>query len=252
MKLGSNIVQKPSLSTTMDGVLRPHYTHFKEIDSTHLFTKKQRSAVLQGELLIVSADHQTGGIGRRKDTWYGERGSSLLVSYGFLRKEAMPHALIFVLAGALCRFLEEEGLSPMIKWPNDIFLSGKKVAGLMEDVQDDFIVLSFGMNVNEESSFFYRHGLQATSLFLEKKVPFHVKSLLTSITDTFCTLLASEDMLKVVHSYCDRHLLWKNARVSVDGKAGILLGLDSEFRARVDVSGTVTTITTGTMREDIS
>ena len=86
---------------------------------------------------VVLADSQTGGKGRRGRLWSSPAGVNLYCSV-VLRPAIMPHEapqLTFLSAVAAARAIElTTKLVPEIKWPNDLLISGKKVAGLLNEM----------------------------------------------------------------------------------------------------------------------
>ena len=104
---------------------------------------------------VVFAEHQTSGRGRRQNKWLPPRGMDLMFSV-LLRSDA-PASLwprITPLAAlAICKGIEHElPLTPSIKWPNDVYLADRKIAGLLAESltspSGSFIVLGIGINVN--------------------------------------------------------------------------------------------------------
>src|SRR6185369_1092234 len=128
----------------------------------------------EGTTLI--ADFQSGGKGRLGRIWASPQGVNLYCSV-ILRPEIKPVAapqLTFLSAVAVARAIERlTDLKPRIKWPNDILIEGKKVAGLLNEMSAEtdkvnFVVLGIGVNINMRAEQFpadLRHP--ATSLFLE-------------------------------------------------------------------------------------
>ena len=128
----------------------------------------------EGTTLI--ADFQSGGKGRLGRIWASPQGVNLYCSV-ILRPDIKPVAapqLTFLSAVAVARAIERlTDLKPRIKWPNDILIDGKKVAGLLNEMSAEtdkvnFVVLGIGVNINMRSEQFpadLRHP--ATSLFLE-------------------------------------------------------------------------------------
>ena len=81
---------------------------------------------------VVLADHQTAGRGRRGRAWHAAPGQSLLLSLVWREgpAETWPRALLG-LALATAEALDTLDLAPTLKWPNDVRLSGHKVAGMI-------------------------------------------------------------------------------------------------------------------------
>lgn len=107
------------------------------------------------DLSLVVADEQTAGRGRLDRKWFTPPGTALAFSL-ILRPSAAerPHVsrMVGLAALSITDSLRLRGLSPQIKWPNDILLNGRKVAGILiesvwsgEDV--DCIVLGMGVNI---------------------------------------------------------------------------------------------------------
>ncbi len=128
---------------------------------------------------VVLADAQTGGKGRRGRVWASPAGVNLYCSI-VLRPAIMPHEapqLTFLSAVAAARAIElTTELTAEIKWPNDVLVSGKKVAGLLNEMSAEtdginFVILGIGINLNMTADQLpddLRHP--ATSLFLESGV----------------------------------------------------------------------------------
>ena len=125
---------------------------------------------------VVIADAQTGGKGRRGRVWTSPAGVNLYCSV-ILRPTIMPHEapqLTFLSAVAVARAIEmTTKLSPEIKWPNDLLVSGRKVAGLLNEMSAEtdginFVILGIGVNLNMTAAQFPDDlRSPATSLFLE-------------------------------------------------------------------------------------
>jgi BirA family biotin operon repressor/biotin-[acetyl-CoA-carboxylase] ligase len=105
---------------------------------------------------VVVAEEQTAGRGRLGRTWYSEKSSGIYVSI-ILRPPFSPTAapILTLMAGvATQRALSATtGLSVDIRWPNDLLVNGKKVAGLLTEMNAELgrlhaVVLGIGINVN--------------------------------------------------------------------------------------------------------
>jgi BirA family biotin operon repressor/biotin-[acetyl-CoA-carboxylase] ligase len=108
---------------------------------------------------IVLAEEQSAGRGRAGRIWHSEKTSGVYMSL-LLRPPISPmHApLITLLTGLALRdaILEEIGLAPDLRWPNDVLLAGKKCCGILSEMHAEpdrvhFLVAGIGVNVNHAS-----------------------------------------------------------------------------------------------------
>lgn len=125
---------------------------------------------------VVIAECQTAGKGRLGRNWASPPGVNLYCSI-ILRPPILPVAapqLTFLSVVAVARAIEKlTALQARIKWPNDILIDGKKVAGLLNEMSAEtdkvnFVILGIGVNLNMTPGQFpeeLRHP--ATSLFIE-------------------------------------------------------------------------------------
>ena len=129
--------------------------YFPEIDSTN---RRARDQAQKGarEGTVVLADFQSQGKGRLGRSWESPAGLNLYASI-VLRPSVPPSAAtqITLLAGvaAANALTRASDLDTRIKWPNDIFLHGKKVAGILSEMEAEssrtrFVILGLGVNVN--------------------------------------------------------------------------------------------------------
>jgi BirA family biotin operon repressor/biotin-[acetyl-CoA-carboxylase] ligase len=128
---------------------------FTEIDSTNT-RARELAEEGAGEGTLVIAEHQTRGRGRLDRGWASPPGENLLFSL-LLRPNLSPRetfSLIMLTSVSLCRAVQAEtGLEAGIKWPNDIYLNGKKLAGILAEFAADsdrvnHVVIGLGVNVN--------------------------------------------------------------------------------------------------------
>ena len=121
--------------------------HFRTVDSTN---EQAKALALDGAPhgTLVTADEQTAGRGRQGRVWTSPPRSSLLMSL-LLRELDERHVLLPLAAAvAVCEALEP--LECRVKWPNDVWIDGRKVAGILLEgrPQDGWAVLGIGLNVN--------------------------------------------------------------------------------------------------------
>src|SRR5437773_4789907 len=101
---------------------------------------------------VAVAEEQSEGRGRLGRSWHAPAGTSVLVSV-LLRPAIAPARLpelSLVAGGAVAEAIAElTGLEPAIKFPNDVLVSGKKVAGILAESTEGRVVLGIGVNVNQ-------------------------------------------------------------------------------------------------------
>ncbi|MGQ0613293.1 MAG: biotin--[acetyl-CoA-carboxylase] ligase [Planctomycetaceae bacterium] len=127
---------------------------------------------------LVVADHQTEGRGRGDRTWHSTRGQSLLVSLllDLEPPDTFASVLTVAMTTAIARAIQDVAdLPARIKFPNDVFVRGKKVAGILLEVRDYGLptpraVAGLGVNVNQEEGDFPPDLREiATSLRAERR-----------------------------------------------------------------------------------
>lgn len=134
---------------------------FRETDSTNetAFKLAEEGAP---EGTVVLAESQRRGKGRMGRRWESPPGMNLYCSI-ILRPAILPLQAVqmtFLSAVAVARAVEETTrLVPTIKWPNDVLLSGRKVAGLLNEMgaeteKVNFIILGIGVNINMDAGQF--------------------------------------------------------------------------------------------------
>lgn len=122
--------------------------HRAETVSTNLDARAGRP----GE--VFTADYQTAGRGRLDHKWLSPPNKNLLMSVVLSVADQTPDevATLPLVAGlAVSRALSGilRGLSPAIKWPNDILVGGKKIAGILCERVDDRVIVGIGVNVEK-------------------------------------------------------------------------------------------------------
>ncbi len=174
---------------------------FQEVTSTNDVAYKMALKGAQ-EGVVVIAESQTRGRGRMNRSWVSPRDKNLYLSL-ILRPQIPPQIIpILTYMGAVSTaeaIAKRFPLKVDLKWPNDILVGGKKLAGLLNEVKAeadrvDFVVLGFGVNLNMgEESFPRELREQATSVMRElgrsvSRVEF-ARCLLESIEAWYETLL---------------------------------------------------------------
>ncbi|MEL7565194.1 MAG: biotin--[acetyl-CoA-carboxylase] ligase [Dehalobacterium sp.] len=143
------------------------------VDSTNITAKDIADQGFE-EGTVVVAEMQTAGKGRLGRGWHSSYGTGIWMSV-MVRPTIMPvdaPKITLLTAISVAQAIRQEtGVSPGIKWPNDILIKGKKVCGILTEIKADmdlihYIIVGIGINVNE-SEFSSDISNIATSLKME-------------------------------------------------------------------------------------
>lgn len=105
-----------------------------------------RSGASEG--LWLRAERQTQGKGRQGRAWASPEGNLYISTLVRVRPgEPSPATLALVAAVALEEAVALFGVPPMLKWPNDLLVSGAKLSGILLERVDDAVILGFGVNL---------------------------------------------------------------------------------------------------------
>jgi BirA family biotin operon repressor/biotin-[acetyl-CoA-carboxylase] ligase len=99
----------------------------------------------------AATDHQTAGKGRHGRRWVAPASTSVLVSVMLhpAAERQLPELSLVAALAATETIEAATGLSAQIKWPNDVMLNRRKVAGILSELSDGTVVVGIGINVNQ-------------------------------------------------------------------------------------------------------
>lgn len=152
-----------------------YFHHVTETGSTNddLLALAAKGKARPGEVILT--DYQSKGRGRRGDRWEAPPARSLLFSVALPLVEKreqwcrLPHLVAMIVGSAVESILPDSGIQA--KWPNDIYISGKKLAGILVETivhPAPYAVVGIGLNVNTRPDEFPESLSQiATSLYTE-------------------------------------------------------------------------------------
>lgn len=163
-----------------------------EVDSTNLYAKANLADIADKSL--VCADKQTSGRGRFERAWvdFGEGNIFMsLVLKPSDKFKPLYANLTQYFSVVLCDMLEGYGLQPQIKWPNDVLVDGKKIAGILSETVmqgHNFkgLVLGAGINLNvkkEDLSMITDKEVTALNLEVDQFIDKH--EFLDKLSDKF-------------------------------------------------------------------
>jgi len=128
--------------------------HFETIESTHTYLKENYMNYEDGTVII--ADYQTGGIGTHNRTWYSSKKNiTMSILYKPTCSVDKLDNLTIDIANALKEMIfDMYEIKLDIKYPNDLYLNGKKIAGILTTINTlgekiNYLIISIGFNVNE-------------------------------------------------------------------------------------------------------
>jgi len=133
-------------------VTHQHSFHIIHKDETDTTMEDARRALVsgRGEFLVCTATRQHRARGRLPGrTWVDDGREDLLFTAAFPKSRVRTaYPLTQLLALALCRHLESAyRLSPQIRWPNDVYVNGGKIAGILVEIEGEYYLAGMGLNI---------------------------------------------------------------------------------------------------------
>ncbi|BCB04508.1 biotin--[acetyl-CoA-carboxylase] ligase [Bacillus sp. KH172YL63] len=229
--------------------------HYEEtVESTQKIAHMLASdGAVEGTLVI--ADEQTAGRGRLMREWHSSKGTGIwmsLILKPLLPPQKAPQFTLITAVAVVQAIEEATGLEPQIKWPNDILIDGKKVTGILTELQAESdkinsIIIGIGMNVNQQSEHFPDEiqGI-ATSLSLEKGEHISRAEVVQKVLERIEALYS----LYMKEGFTPIKLLWESYAISIGKRIrartingtieGRALGITEDGVLKIeDSSGTV-------------
>jgi BirA family biotin operon repressor/biotin-[acetyl-CoA-carboxylase] ligase len=220
----------------LSSVLGRPRVHYRVTDSTNT---RARELAARGAVhgTLVTASEQTAGRGRQGRTWVAPPGSSLLCSL-VIRD---PPRLLSLAAGVAVA--EVAGPEAMVKWPNDVLLDGRKLAGILVEgrPQEGWAVLGIGVNVALDVSELPLE-LQETVATLGRSVA-EVEDVLATLVVALERSLGGSEA-EVLSAVRERDALHGQA-VQWSGGTGSADGIDGDGRLVVRTAGGVISLEAG-------
>lgn len=173
-----------------DGNLK-EVIYFEELDSTNLYS---RNNDLVSDTVVI-AGNQTKGRGRLNHNWFSSPYKNLTftlikeIEIEPLKAHIINFYTAIIVYSAIKKILPDNNLKILLKWPNDIILNGKKVAGILTETHDissagKKFFIGIGINVNQKI-FPEELKEKATSLLNETDFFYEPDTILKKILDYF-------------------------------------------------------------------
>ncbi len=224
--------------------------HFPKIDSTNSFLLRNEKLLATGGL-VVTADSQTSGRGRKGRSWSDLGGGQLLASvvlHPQLPNFYLPSITIFV-GLAVLKALHHFNCHPLgIKWPNDILLNNKKVCGILCELRSlplgPVVVAGIGLNVNGSPEQFPSSlRNKASTLEAEMGRSFNKEDILEAILAQLDAIMIKAQKGEIANLFKE----WETHSDSINKEVyfynkntrlkGVIKGLDKKGRLLVQVVG---------------
>jgi BirA family biotin operon repressor/biotin-[acetyl-CoA-carboxylase] ligase len=248
--MGKKPVKEEALRRALNHLPLKEVRFYESVGSTNDVALKWADEGGAEDASLVVANAQTAGRGRFKRTWVTRPGAALAFSL-ILRPadnedEGKSLALYAPLGAlAVCIALERQGLTAQIKWPNDVLLDGKKVAGILSEAswrggQAQYAVVGIGVNV-APGSVPPPEELQFPAISVEQALGRGVEgeALLAVVLDAFFEWregLYSESFIQAWEkrlAFRGERVMVSNAESGVGEVSGVLLGISREGAARI-------------------
>lgn len=224
--------------------------HLTETESTNIYAMDVLAKTNPSEGTCVLADYQTGGRGQIGRYWNSEASKNILVSYIFYPNALQVHHQFFlnVISGLAVRdVVASFAINVYIKWPNDIYVDDRKIAGILvqNTLRESFIkstVIGIGLNVNQ--TIFPIDIPNPTSLALlsdsDVDIDLHtVLALLSSRLEFYYLQLKNGHYNSLTENYL-KHLYRKDewaVFLDINGQifSGKITGIDDQGRLKIEM-----------------
>ncbi len=202
---------------------------------------------------LILTEEQTEGRGSRGRRWSSPAGEDLyfsLVLRPHLAPRARPPLTLAIGLGVATAVSAHAGVEAQVKWPNDVWLEGRKCAGVLVEATlgatgDDVVLVGVGVNVNR--SRFEPALSEATSLALTSDRPQDRVVLLAEILQACEERVTAleEGRLEQVLSELRRRLAWRQRRVRCGALTGVLQGVAPDGALLLERDGRLERCLTG-------
>jgi BirA family biotin operon repressor/biotin-[acetyl-CoA-carboxylase] ligase len=217
--------------------------HLRSVGSTNARAQELAAAGAPHGTL-VTAREQTAGRGRQGRAWSTPPGSALAASLVLRRPSPLLPLVAAVAVAEVAAARDAERREVGIKWPNDVLVGGRKVAGILAEgrPQEDWAVLGIGLNVGVDADAFPPE-LQASATSLGGR-PADLEPVLEELLSALARWLAAP-VAELLGAYRARDAL-AGRRVEWAGGSGTAAGIADDGRLRVrDADGGVTLLGAG-------
>lgn len=214
--------------------------NFDVITSTNQYIKEQYKNL--EPFTIINANKQTNGRGRVDRKWESIEGKNLTFSI-YLKPKILPEKLplLSLVIGASIYNVLSKYINCLIKWPNDIIVNDKKIAGiLVESIYSnklEALVAGIGININQ-GQFSDDLKNKATSLFIETNTEYNKNIILDEFIKEF-DLLYNDFIIgnNQFVNICKEHNYLLNKEINYNGSIAKIVDISEEGKLIIDING---------------
>ena len=219
--------------------------HEPECESTQLLLGPD-----DPEGAIATTDHQTGGRGRLGRSWVEAPGTSVLVSVLLRPPAELPMPQLSLVGGLAVALAVEDALhlAAQVKWPNDVMVDRRKVAGVLAEAREGVVVLGIGVNVNQTRDQLPEDAkVAAASLRTVDGILRDREQVLGLLLGRLDALYADwrEGGLDAVYGDLGGRDFLRGRRVSVDGATGVAQMIARDGRLQLATDSGVVAVASG-------
>jgi BirA family biotin operon repressor/biotin-[acetyl-CoA-carboxylase] ligase len=218
------------------------------VDSTNNFTAMLVKDRLIDHGTVILAEEQTKGRGQSGNRWHSEKGKNLTFTL-FIKPRGLPLANQFQLAVfvsvSILEMLSALGIEAKIKWPNDILVNEKKIAGILIEntIEEGLIrgsILGIGLNVNQYYFDVQNSVSMVHILGEEKDKTIVLNALINRLHINWEKFNSVEGNALLMNCYLN-HLFGKDEQrefiINGEQKTGIIRGVDDFGHLSLEISG---------------
>jgi BirA family biotin operon repressor/biotin-[acetyl-CoA-carboxylase] ligase len=234
--------------------------HLRTIDSTIVFAKEFVKGFDSSNIILITADEQTAGRGRLKSQWTSPPFVNIYATFchGFDPERYDCGNLAQVMGVSVSRLLNDLHIDACMKWPNDILVNGKKIAGIICELKmlegNLWVFNSVGVNVNMSADDLRMLPKAATSMSVElnkeQNVSVIIKKLCAYYEEDLKGFLKegyayiSEDLQRLTHAVCGNKISFRDSQ---EVHEGVFLGIDDRGSLKMQVKDEIIVFHSGSI-----
>lgn len=264
-KKGYKLLSTPDIISTFEinkdlktNFIAQDIKYYKTLKSTNLTVKETSSSLSDGSIVI--SEVQEGGVGRFQRAWTSPFGGiwfSIMLKPNI--EPYLASKITIIAAAALIKTLKSMNIDAVIKWPNDIYVNGKKLCGILTEMKCDmdhinYLVVGIGLNANLNSEDFSTEIKDiATSIKILQNKPVNRNKLLADFFNNFEPMYKSYiehlDLSEVYEISKDNSMLINKTayHVTIRGKEQVTcLGINENLELIIkDSKGNIKNVLSG-------